>query len=183
VVSQSSTAGLPDIRTVPQPQKIGATSTTSTFSRPVRPAQQAPPLLAGTNRAYVYVPPAYRSGTPYSPSGYTLPSGRAAVWSPVSHQYIEVHHYYYEDYGIGSWRPYHGYYGCLNCFDDSPYAYAPVPLPFAPTEWTQPTWAYWLEIGLFVLLVLGALAWLDIWLIRVLRRRWRQHRQAFSYST
>lgn len=114
-------------------------------------------------------------GTPYSPSGYTDSKGRATVYSSVTHTYVAVPHpYFYSSYSMFGWHPFYGYYGCLYCFS-GPYSYAPI--PFAPVAYTQPSWAFDVEILVAVLLLLWLLYWLGGW-----RARRAARYDYYSYS-
>ena len=126
--------------------KTGAT-------RPAVTAKVPPAQTTGAGKRSVI-------GTPYSPSGYTNAKGQPTIYSPVTHTYVVSHSYFYSGYSMFGWQPFYGYYGCLYCMTGA-YAYAPV--PFAPVAWTQPSWAFDVEILLLVLFILWLLFWLGGW--------------------
>lgn len=158
--SSSSHGGPPSGTTYSKPSTTGAapksgTQVSTSQARP--PAPQRAPAHAPPTRVLAAAP----VNPPRSYTGYTMPNGRPAIVSPITHTYVEVHHYSYNDWGAFGWRPYDHYYGCLYCFS-GPYAYAPVPM--SDTR-TQPTWAYGLEI-LVMLALFGGLIWFGIWMLR-----------------
>lgn len=150
----------------PKPAPVGSTVTVSqgtALRKPVT-AIVPPPQAVGVKPQNVArsVRDVTVRGSQYSPSGFTTPSGRPAIFSPVTHRYVANRPQWYHSRRIGRVSLFgrnigqpiiilDGYNGCLTCWD-GPYAFAPV--PFAPADWTQPAWAFDLEMLLILALIL-----------------------------
>ena len=83
----------------------------------------------------------------------------------MTRTYVIVQPHWYHSRQIGPIVVLDGYTGCLTCWS-GPYAFAPV--PFAPADWTQPSWAFDVEMLFATMLLLALVLWLGIWL----GRRW-----------